>query len=461
MDGSSEGVTLLRGGGHVGHDVAGRKRTLRRARTRFWQQLRALLLKNWLVQWRARRLLLLFVLSPALAVWLIALIKAMAYSVSSGDARPVSLDLERCAAFDVYGQRAPAAPCVTVAFAPMHANPLHTLAMRRLAANAGLRYGRDVLGFASAMELARQMRRRVGWVESAVVFPEPDAKPLAYELWYNKSAAVNHRRNGRNPLLRRFGVEGRTVAVQAAVDAALIEQLQHASAAGAAAGGGDAGGDGAGGADGVRVRIRPSAVSFPQKFTIVERERQSDIPPVVQLTGAPLMVGGWGLAAALVLQIAAAERRQKLLGTMRLMGLSEAAHWLSWLLFFTPLTALAAIAAVLAGRRAGVHLFTLSDWRLLLALHFAFGLAMVAAALYLAATTRSSVRAVNFRAFLMLGAAVLSTCALNVGAAGFSPDGRVEVGAFDYLASDIPNLGVKIGLTQVQSIIQSLYTVSE
>ena len=402
---------LLRGVSSTASGVGERHRRLRPARTHHWQQFKSLLLKNVLVQRRNKRLVALYVLLPALAVALIALMKATAYSVAGGAGKPAPLAFGRCASFDVYGQvtgrgagsggGGGGGGCVTVAFAPDGSGPgggvVREAAMRQLAAGAGLAWGRDVVGFRSASEIARHMRRSAGSIDAAVVFPDPARRPLRYEIWYNKSAAVDYRRNGMNPLLALYGVEGRAAALQAAVDAALISATLNSTT-----GGGGGGGSGGGG---VSVSIAPSAISFPQKITVAERERAGRVPPVIDLFASGLMAGGWALASGLVLLQAVGERRQKLLGVMRLMGLSEAAHWGSWLAFWTAPTLLAALLAVLTGRRCGLRLFTLSDFRLLFALHAAFGLTMACLALASAAVIGSAARRANSHAFLVVALA--------------------------------------------------------
>jgi hypothetical protein len=84
---------------------------------------------------------------PAIAV---ALLLALSNAIATSTAPPVALTLGRCTSFNVYAYPyLPGRPCVTVLFAPNDAAP-YTDVMRRVADAAGLQYGVDVVGVASA-----------------------------------------------------------------------------------------------------------------------------------------------------------------------------------------------------------------------------------------------------------------------------------------------------------------------
>jgi hypothetical protein len=209
------------------------RRRLRRRRYNCCLQLSALTRKNVLVYSRRLNTLLFFILAPTLLMLLLWLVKVAVYTTNA-EAEVVPLTLSRCKVFNVYGQidlgrelntTGDKPTCVTVAFAPS-GSPAVVGVMRVLAQQTGLRYGLDIVPFESRSDISAQLFADVGSIDMGLIFdplsdngrhPHPPDTPdtgLQYQVWYNKSAARDYKKNDLDPLFRAYGVDGRLLALQ-------------------------------------------------------------------------------------------------------------------------------------------------------------------------------------------------------------------------------------------------------
>jgi hypothetical protein len=233
----------------------------------------------------------------------------------------VALELTKCNVFNVYGRVDDYRSCTTVAWAPA-ADPVAASAMARLAATHGFRAGDtlgrdDVASFATAEDLAQAMLRSPGAVDGAVVFTNTSGLEVAYELFYNRTALFAYAKLKRDPVGGYFKVAGRSLALQLAVDAAIVAELAPNSG------------------DRMSADLALVIDSLPQKLS-GSFLHLLNAPNVVPWLGPTFSNIGFAAQTLMVASRLVGEKESGVIFTLRRMGLMEAAHWppprcwLSW-----------------------------------------------------------------------------------------------------------------------------------
>lgn len=130
------------------------------------QQLRGLVHKNLLLLYRRQMSMLIFLLTPSVALYGIASLAQLA-DKSAGEFGVTAMAVTKCRSFDANRQLSDA-PCVTMGYAPSGGRAERV--MRDVASSAGLEYGADVVGYVSEAALAEEMLAKPGSIEAGVVF---------------------------------------------------------------------------------------------------------------------------------------------------------------------------------------------------------------------------------------------------------------------------------------------------
>jgi hypothetical protein len=177
-----------------------------------------------------------------------------------------------------------------------------------------------------------------------------------YQLWSNSSVGRSNNNHypydtikGADPLYAKYKQKGRLVALHKLINDALISlDLPE-------------GGPTPSKGKSVGITLGPyPEQDGPNDRQIVQIENQSDIePPNIMLyLGCPIVMIGVTAVAILSLMAIVDEKRTRVLGHLRSMGLNEATYWLSWMLALFPIGLVHAIIATAVGNLTGLDVFT-------------------------------------------------------------------------------------------------------
>ncbi|KAK3267400.1 hypothetical protein CYMTET_24039 [Cymbomonas tetramitiformis] len=231
--------------------------------------------------------------------------------------------------------------------------------------NPGLKLGEDVVGLASARHVANYIANNPGVVDTALVFDvvvNGTSEPWhpTYELWYNETLrdlyndpVTGEQWRGSNSARYLLGLDGHYLGVQAAAERAILSAERGADA-----------------------DYKAWIQTFPEgKFNSSTRagsEEEADLADsdsdsngtsssAVPSLAAGALVFGLTVNALFVINILVDEKTRKLLANMRTMGLSEAAHWLSWFLTFAVLCGANALLGAAAGACSTLRVLSRTD----------------------------------------------------------------------------------------------------
>ena len=172
---------------------------------------------------RHRRIttLLLLAVPMAFVLGLVALHNAL----PSSTANDIPLGtVPRCDAFSVYGTVDSGVDCVTIGYAPT--GTAVDGMMQHIGRVSGLAVGSDIRGFESPAVLAAFIHSNVGvvsvWAGVAFNATALAAGRFQYELWVNASAAMDYASSSGDELYSVADYSGRYLALQNAVDEAVI-----------------------------------------------------------------------------------------------------------------------------------------------------------------------------------------------------------------------------------------------
>jgi len=337
------------------------------------------------------------ILAPCVAI---ALLYALSNALVVSTAPPAPLGrLARCTSFDVYSfPYAPAAPCVTVIFAP-NTDAAFTQVMQRVATSTGLAYGSDVVGYASAAAAAGAMFDNAGRQFDMGVIFSSNANRTAegeaeYEIWYNWTLPGAYARNGLDDVWKRVGVSGRHAALQLAVDSAIVAQV-------------------AGAPMGAAAPIDATIASFPDFESSSVLGGASASTVVVQIIGATFVTSGVVAGVLFAMMTVTSEKSRRLVGQLRTIGLYESAFWGSWLVAYVPVVLAMALLAPLIGQSTLLDVFVYVDYSVHFASLLLLGCATLANALCCASCVRSTWRIV-VASFCQLAIAITITLVFSL-----------------------------------------------
>jgi len=126
------------------------------------------------------------------------------------------------------------------------------------------------------------------------------------------------------------------------------------------------------------------------------------------LAGATFVTAGVTLSGVLGLTTVTGEKAQRLVGSLRTIGLHESAYWVSWYTAFVPLLIAMALLAALVGQGTGIALFTNANYGIHMLGFLLLGSATLAQSLCCASVQRSP-RWVNVTTFCLFALAVSMT----------------------------------------------------
>ena len=255
--------------------------------------------------WRRKAWTLAFTIMPLLtALALGAASEALARQVIPPK-DGIALNLDRCSAFNVYGQIG-TMDCTTVGFAPTSAAA--TEIMKRVASDLGFSRGEkvgefDVVEFSTVSAMSRALLKRPGQIEMAISFTDlkPSSNSFEYELWYNRTALATSAKLRLDALGGYYKVAGRSLALQQAVDAAIVGYAGGASAS---------------------ANFEATVDTFPHKMAanLMNVLGEASIIPWL---GSTLTVIGFAVQALMVIGLVIGEKESGVLFTVRRMGLIE------------------------------------------------------------------------------------------------------------------------------------------
>lgn len=376
-------------------------------------QLNALLVKNTTMLRRRALSTLFYVLVPSLVVFGLVQLDDATSPINYDDGQVLPLLVRKCTQFDLHEQPN-TEPCKVAMFAPNNADTVAI--MQGFSTANGLEYGTDVVPAATAQAIANQIAGSPGAIDSAVIFLEPaswapataDVAPsLEYELWVNSTDDVAQWAFGEDLHLQDIAsVQGHYVALQAAVDAAILGHVTGTTAD-------------------IALNVG--------RFARFKDPDAVDENNTIATYGDLFVVLGCSLTAILVLQNIAAEKDAKLLAALRTVGLREWLHWLSWALTYLPPCCLSALMSTVVGNLLGLRLFTQTSFFVHLIAMFLFLQSFAALATLLGACL-SRTRYVVLISMLMLFLSVAVNLILRTfETAGFPYRYGSESGKFSWL----------------------------
>lgn len=147
-------------------------------------------------------------------------------ALTSIDTAPHPLTLSKCVSYDVFGNVLPDSagpPCVTLVYAPD--GPRTRAIMQLVAADGGLAFGSDVLPQPTIGAMADFVFTSLGsgqQVDVAVEFNTTGLGTITYALWVNNTRVEAAYYNGLDAVWKSSGAPGRLMAIQRAIDGAII-----------------------------------------------------------------------------------------------------------------------------------------------------------------------------------------------------------------------------------------------
>lgn len=266
-------------------------------------------------------------------------IDASTSSSSTSSSGPVSraVPLERCVSLDQYGEPSSAAPpCTTLLYAPT-GSPYDEVVADALL-GAGMTAETDAEGFADETSMLAAIGDRVGGVLFAVSFQDNGTAAASglfdTRIYYNSSSGNSFSAGG--------GLSGmQPVAMQGALGGAVARHL----AAPASPSG--------------RLSLRYLAIPAAVPRTDPEdAEESSNLhSDSVRYGGNVAITLGAAVSALMASHLVSGEKRAKLLGAMRVLGLHEGAYWCSWMATFAAVAVPVAALLPLLGVATGLRVF--------------------------------------------------------------------------------------------------------
>ena len=338
-------------------------------------QLAALSAKSCLTLWRSPLWSLAYVVVPLLTVLALGSASDAINATSTPPEGGVLLELQRCKPLNVYGRVDESAkhPCSTVGYA---GDAVADAVMGRLARANGFSVGsgvgsHDVASFSSPEVLALALLKHPGRIEAGVVFTNASlsSNVYEYELWVNSTSLSAYANLRVDEVGGYFQLAGRTLALQQAVDGAIV-----AEAAGLAA---DSAGD-----------LKLAVDSLPQKlgssFLVM-----LGVPSIVPWMGSTFFSIGHVTQSLMVIALLVGEKESGVIYTIRRMGLIEATHWVSWLLVLAVPNLASALLVAWIAPVTGIALFTHTDASVLVVVWWLTSCAYTALAAALASVTNA------------------------------------------------------------------------
>ena len=322
----------------------------------FFLQLGILVLKNIRILSRQRLGSLTFVVTPMICILMLAATRDATYADLVPDLATRKLGrLNPSNVYTVSGQEERSAVVVTVGYAPSGDADV-MLVMRRVASGGdGLEHGfsnklewKDVVGYETKENLAAYIFEHPGCTEAAIVFQSnatPSATVTSYELWYNATHIRNQGVEGgagfaaQDPSLSDLQYPGRVLVIQQAVDAAVLSYKLE-------------------GGDAVSAQFDASVGTFFE----VGSYKSAFAPRVIRDYGATFLIAGMLCQAVTILMAAVQEKEDRIVSTLRRLGLTEMAYWVSYVIGYMVPQLVGAAFVVVLGQGTNLLVFKSADF---------------------------------------------------------------------------------------------------
>jgi len=133
---------------------------------------------------------------------------------------------------------------------------------------------------------------------------------------------------------------------------------------------------------------------------------------VVQISAPVMLVCGITVVGLMVLNIVTTEKHNKLLGALRTVGISEAAHWASWFAVFVVTSMIIGLVTASFGSLSQVSLFTQCDWSIHVVAFFLFACSFSALCIWIGSFVTRPMW-VNIASFLLFSVSTVITFTLT------------------------------------------------
>jgi hypothetical protein len=297
----------------------------------------ALLIKNYLIIKRRKLSLLSFLLLPSFIILVFIMQKKDSVSTPTNYNLPTVpiVGLGECNVY--FSER-----CVRVVYSPQ--SPMSNVVMQSFSESNSLSMGSDVLGFSSTESAQRYVAGNLGTVQYTVFFRNESlwetsyyssstqsspSSNMSYVIFYNDTVSINDDRS------QAFGMNFQLLALQKSLDTAYLQNFhadmyitydvkygqfwQQANT------------------DNITASNTTSFCDLSQRSNMAAM--QTAMPWVVTFC--------FLFMATISFQLIAEERRQKLFGFLRRLGLMDSAYWASWFVTFQVLLIIACIIAII------------------------------------------------------------------------------------------------------------------
>jgi hypothetical protein len=128
---------------------------------------------------------------------------------------------------------------------------------------------------------------------------------------------------------------------------------------------------------------------------------------VPKFAGSSILTIAVLVITLMAMQFVAAEKQGRIIGILRLMGMSESSYWLSWLLVFAVIAGLSAVIATVLGVISGLQVYHYTDFGIHWVALFLYITAMTSLALLFTSSVQRALL-LNIIGFLLFFMAVIS-----------------------------------------------------
>ena len=328
----------------------------------------ALLNKNVLVLARRKFTLFILLFAPGLLILLLSILndEVMKEHVISPLTEHELLPT-RCKVFNFRGQIDEQNPsCVTIMYGP--SNPTTDSIMKIFTKNAGIKsreanrykgesatdrnidwviktgvaksgdihFVADVIGMKDNTEIAKFMRAHLGRLDTALFFDtKNDPTGGTYTLMVNGTVV--------GPYGYRANEPWHHVGIQNLLNEAIVSHY--------------------GDTINVDVTIKPIRDLQEENANVDgSNEQYDDVQSMIPTTGHLFIVMGTLIGALIVINTVTGEKRARIVGIMRMMGLHESAYWMSWMIILWLLSFVTAAISATCGALTPIKIFKNCDW---------------------------------------------------------------------------------------------------
>jgi hypothetical protein len=196
--------------------------------------------------------------------------------------------------------------------------------------------GADVIGMVNNVEIAKFMREHLGRLDTALFFDvDNDPSGSTYTLMVNGTVV--------GPYGYRANEPWHHVGLQSLLNEAIVSH--HGDIVD------------------VDVTIKPIRdLEQEQREGVGSNEQFDDVQSMVPSSGHLFVVMGTLIGTLIIINMITGEKRARILGTMRMMGLHESAYWMSWMIILWIISLVGAAITATCGALTPIKVFKECDW---------------------------------------------------------------------------------------------------